>query len=79
MKQCYYCGGELVEQLTTFVYETNGQFQIVRNVPAFVCSRCGEKEYTQEVTREILEFLRHPSTPVEILNIPAYDLEPAEA
>lgn len=50
MSRCVYCGGDLVEQLTTFVHEDGDQFWIVRNVPAFVCTRCGEKEYTQETT-----------------------------
>ena len=44
MHRCYYYGGEQVEQLTTFVYEDEDQFWVVRNVPALVCTRCGEKE-----------------------------------
>ena len=52
MHQCYYCGGEQVEQPTTFVYEDEDQFWVVRNVPALVCTRCGEKEYHPR---------RHPS------------------
>ena len=29
MNQCYYCGGEQVEQLTTFVYEDEDQFWVL--------------------------------------------------
>ena len=54
MNLCYYCNGGLGEQLTTFIYEDGDQFWIVRNVPAFVCTRCGEKEYTQETTPRVL-------------------------
>jgi YgiT-type zinc finger domain-containing protein len=46
MSQCIYCGGDLAEQLSTFIYEDDDQFWVVRNVPAFVCVHCGEKEYT---------------------------------
>ena len=74
MKHCHFCGGELREQLTTFVHEDNGQVWVVRNVPAFVCSQCGEKEYTQETTHSLLNFLKQPPRPAEILHVPAYDM-----
>jgi YgiT-type zinc finger domain-containing protein len=74
MNRCYFCGGELVEKLTTFVYEEEGQVWIIRNVPAFVCQQCGEKEYNPETTRRILSFLKQPPRPAEILHVPAYDM-----
>ncbi len=73
MNRCHSCEGELVEELTTFLYEENGQVWIVRNVPAFVCKQCGEKEYSQETTHRILSFLKQPPRPVEILHVPTYD------
>lgn len=79
MNRCYFCGGEMVEQLTTFVYEENGQVWIIRNVPASVCKQCGEKEYSQEITHRILSFLQHAPRPVEIVHVPAYDLAMAMA
>lgn len=74
MSQCVLCGGELAEQLTTFVYEDGDQFWIVRNVPAFVCTRCGEKEYTQDTTHGVLALLKQPPRSREILHVPAYEL-----
>lgn len=77
MNQCFYCGGESLEQLTTFVYEDEDQFWIVRNVPAFVCRRCGEKEYTQQTTHLVFGAAEATSAPREILHVPAYELAPA--
>lgn len=77
MKRCHFCGGELVEQLTTFVYEDNGQVTVIRNVPAFVCKQCGEKEYSEETTHRVLTFLKHPTRPANILQVPTYDLASA--
>jgi hypothetical protein len=45
-------------------------------VPAFVCTRCGEKEYTQETTRRVLALLKQPPRPREILHVPTYELFP---
>lgn len=74
MKNCYYCGGEQIEKMTTFLYEENDQVWIIRNVPAYVCKQCGEKEYTQDMTHRILTYLKQPPRPVEILHVPAYEM-----
>jgi len=74
MHSCHFCGGERIEELTTFIYEQDGQMWVIRNVPAYVCKQCGEKEYSQEVTHKILALLKQPPSPTEMLHIPAYDL-----
>jgi YgiT-type zinc finger domain-containing protein len=75
MKTCYFCGGELVERRTTFIYEDrDGQVRIVRNVPALICKQCGEKEYSAETTRQIIATLQRNPHPAEMLRVPAYDL-----
>ena len=74
MNRCYFCGGELVEELTTFIHEDDGNLWMIRGVPAFVCTQCGEKEYTEDTTRRVLTLLEAPPRPAEILHVPAYDL-----
>jgi len=74
MKTCHFCGGELREQLTTFLHEDGGQVWVVRNVPAFVCMRCGEKEFSRPTTKHLLSLLKQPPRPAEILHVPAYDM-----
>jgi YgiT-type zinc finger domain-containing protein len=74
MKTCHFCGGELKEQLTTFLYEDDGQIWLVRNVPAFVCAQCGEKEFSRTTTKQVLALLKQPPRPAEILHVPAYDM-----
>jgi len=73
MDRCYFCGGELEEQLTTFVYAEDDIVWVIRQVPTYVCRQCGEKEYSQETTHRILSLLQHPPRPTEILHVPAYD------
>lgn len=74
MNTCHFCGGELKEQLTIFLHEDNGQMWIVRNVPAYVCLQCGEKEYSRATTKQVLSLLKQPPRPAEILHVPAYDM-----
>lgn len=74
MKRCAFCGGQLQEELTTFIHEDGTRVWIVRNVPSFVCQQCGEKEYSQDTTHRILTLLKQPPRPVEIVQVPAFDL-----
>jgi len=74
MNACHFCSGELKAQLTTFLYEDNGQVWVVRNVPASVCAQCGEKEFSRATTKQLLSLLKQPPRPAEILHVPAYDM-----
>lgn len=74
MGTCFYCGGQLLEEMGTFVHEEGGQVWAIRNVPTWVCRQCGEKEYSQGTTELLLEILKQPPRPKEILQVPAYDL-----
>ncbi len=71
---CYYCHGELKEELTTFVYEENGQIWVAHNVPALVCQECGEKEYTPDVTHKLYTLVKESPAPIKFIRVPVYDL-----
>ena len=40
--QCPLCGGKIKEGTTTFTVDYGSGLVVVRNVPAWVCSQCGE-------------------------------------
>jgi YgiT-type zinc finger domain-containing protein len=71
---CHFCGGQLHEELTTFVYEDNGKLIAVRNVPALVCESCGEKEYSPETTHRLYEYVTRAPRPAATLTVPMYDM-----
>ncbi|MGB9887119.1 MAG: YgiT-type zinc finger protein [Moorellales bacterium] len=46
---------------------------MVENVPAEVCTRCGERTYSTEVTDELLRFARREFKPVRKVTVPVFD------
>lgn len=66
MAKCVFCGGELRhEDNTTYtntidLAETQGRMVhiVVFGVPAEVCQRCGEKEFSGEVADKLLAFAK---------------------
>lgn len=53
MNTCFLCKGHLEEKLTTFMVDVGNCIVIVRNVPSFVCSQCGETSYSDEVAEQL--------------------------
>jgi YgiT-type zinc finger domain-containing protein len=71
--KCVFCGGKLVKKTVNFTYEDVDRYFIIEHVPAEVCTRCGEKMYSPEVTDEILKFAGDEFKPIKKREVPVYD------
>ena len=71
--KCVFCGGTVKKKQVTFSYEDSDKYILVENVPAEVCTRCGEKTYSPEITDEILKFAKNKFKPVKTIEVPVYD------
>ena len=71
--KCVFCGGKVEKKKVTFSYEDDDKYLFVEHVPADVCTKCGEKMYSPEVTDELLGFAREESKPVKTVNVPVYN------
>ena len=71
--KCVFCGGNLEKKNVTFSYEEDEKYLLVENVPAEVCSKCGEKIYSPEVTEELLKFASEEIAPVRVKEVPVFD------
>ena len=54
---CLYCKGELEDKLTNYIADFGDCIIVVRNVPAQVCSQCGEKSYSYHVSVRLQEII----------------------
>lgn len=71
--KCAFCGGKLEKRIVTFSHEENDKHLLVENVPAVVCTTCGEKTYSPEVTDELLRFAKEDVKPKTIIKVPVFD------
>ena len=71
--KCVFCGGEPENKLVTFSYDENGKFLLVEHVPAEVCTRCGERTYSPEVTDQLLKFAKMKLSPMKTIQVPVFD------
>ncbi|MBR6259735.1 MAG: YgiT-type zinc finger protein [Oscillospiraceae bacterium] len=54
MDTCFFCKGDMEPALTKFIVDLDDVVVIVKNVPAMVCTQCGEKSF-DDATMERLE------------------------
>lgn len=52
-ENCFFCKGEMKEDITTFMADLGKCIVIIRNVPCLKCSQCGEELFTDEVAKNI--------------------------
>jgi hypothetical protein len=46
---------------------------VIRDVPAKVCTACGERTYSPDITDEILKFAKQRFEPVKLIQVPVFD------
>ncbi len=71
--KCVFCGGRLENRIVTFSYEEDDKYLFVENVPAEVCTKCGEKTYSPEVADQLLRFAKDDVRPAKILKVPVFN------
>ena len=50
---CVFCGGDICKDIVMVVNERKGKVFIIENVPAGVCTQCGEREYDADVVSKL--------------------------
>jgi YgiT-type zinc finger domain-containing protein len=75
---CAVCGGELKATTITHEEKRNSHIYLFQNVPATVCTACGEVWIDEEVLQQI-DHLIETGIPVRKVETPVYDFPRAAA
>ncbi len=71
--RCYFCGGRLATGVTTVPFVVDSKVIIIKQVPAQICSQCGEAILSSEVAAAVdrlLKEVRQSRYEVSILAYP---------
>ena len=77
MFKCHACSSE--ESQTEYVseiFQIDGKFHLVENIPATVCSRCGEEIFSREATEDIRSMLHGKPEPIKSISIDVFSYQP---
>lgn len=76
MARCHFCGGEIVRGKKNFAITRGDYCVIIRDIPADVCSQCGEAYYDPEQGKAIEEILETLDDQVKRLQAPVLPTKP---
>lgn len=71
-QHCSVCQGELEERRITYTQELDGNFYIVTDVPAQVCSQCAE-QYLSPETVDALQDLIERGEVQRTIHVPVFE------
>ena len=74
MMKCPLCGGELEGRVITHPQSYQGKVYILENVPAEVCSQCGEVLLRPKVLEKMQQLVWSGVAPRRTTQVPVYDL-----
>ncbi len=76
MFKCHVCGSS-EEHLTEVseIFQVDGKFFLVENVPAKVCSRCGEETFSRETTERIRSMLHGDAKPSHSVSLDIFSYQ----
>jgi YgiT-type zinc finger domain-containing protein len=73
MDKCLYCHGTLQEERVSRVQEYHGRWFLIENLPALVCSQCGETYYSPQAHDTVLALVRAGHAPIRIESLEVMD------
>lgn len=77
MSSCYFCKGKTKIKNIDVDFRWKNQLFVVKNVPVEVCSQCGERYYSAEVSQKLDKLVKERGTatkkPFEILQVPVFN------
>ena len=78
MFKCHVCGSsESHTECVNEIFEIGDKFYLVENIPAIVCSRCGEEIFSSQTSEAIRVMLHGKSEPIKsvVLDVFSYQQE----
>ena len=55
---CHFCGGTVKTQQVDVMRQWKGRYVLIENVPAHVCTQCGEQYYDADVAETMDQIMR---------------------
>ncbi len=71
---CPVCGGQIKNQLVKLDLWVGNSLIVIEDVPAEVCTVCGEEAYTPEISQKVDELIHAKTAPKKEIITPIYSL-----
>lgn len=74
MVVCHVCGStDTREEMVNEIFLVEGKFILVENIPAKICTRCGEPTFSRETTEKIRQLVHGETQPVKSITVDVFE------
>ena len=71
--KCHVCGStEAREELVSEIFQIDGKPILVENIPAQVCTRCGEEIFGRETTEKVRLLVHSKKKPIKSVQMDVF-------
>jgi YgiT-type zinc finger domain-containing protein len=77
MGQCYFCKGRLTQKTITHVHTWGEKIFLFEDVPAEVCTQCGETYFSPDVLETMDNIATSDAAPKTTVSIPVFSISKA--
>lgn len=63
--KCLYCGGEMERSVSTYTVDRKDYHLFIKEIPAYICARCGEKYFGEEEVEAIQKLIQKVEAELE--------------
>lgn len=75
MFDCRICGSDASSEMRVGeVFNIDGKFHLVENIPATVCDRCGKELFSSETSEHIRVMLHGSDRPLKSVSLDVFSL-----
>lgn len=67
--KCMFCSGEMEKRKVPYSVDRKGYHLYIREVPAYVCSQCGENYFEEDEVGEIQDIIKSLEQHIEKLKV----------
>ncbi len=76
MFKCHVCNSEEFHQeLVNEIFQIDEKFYLVEQIPAAVCSHCGEEVFSRETTEQIRLMLHGEAKPIKSISVDVFSYQ----
>jgi len=72
MTRCYFCGGKVESRTIRHLHQWGEKIFLFKNVPAEVCSQCGETYFGPEALEKMDKVVASLPEPEDVTQVPVY-------
>jgi len=77
VSECYFCKGKTEIKNVDVDFRWGDQLFVIQNVPVEICSQCGERYYSAQVSKKLDELVKKQSSseagkPHKIIEVPVF-------